>query len=727
MTGRTILAGVFLAAAVASTVAETVGEVEFRDRPLTDILLALGELYGRSILADDTVSGVASCYLREQELEGALASLLPAHGLYSWEEGDIVRVSRIRLEASPSQGGFDVDAERVDVETLIRRFSEASRTAILSGALRGRTISIHAKGLTPRALMDIVQQRFPDVLVEWTGAACFVRESEPGSAATAARRERAEAARAITVAPQGCFTLRAVELSFRNAVGALARAAGRQVLFLSGPDTILHDLHIDAKPFEVTLDLLLKLAGCGCTRAGDTYIVYDVDDRDVLRQLDETVVVPLLHIRAELIPALLPPHLASTNRLRVEPASNSVVLVGKPAEREPLERFLRALDHPPLNRTYFRFDLSYLDIQDFLRLLPAEFASAVPLVVPGRQSFILPLTGEQRARLADYIAAVDRPLQSETIQLRNLSVKELLENLPPGVTPEEIRTTSDPSTFFFIGDRSRRNVLEKRLAVLDRPKPQIRYELLVIQHRRGENENREVALTSSMLTGGERNAFLGSIGKLLSLRFDIVSAFGYLFAVNLNADLASARARILADTTLNGISGQKITFRNTDTYRYRDALVNPDTGHLDPTGVVREITSGLIIGIDGWVSGANVITMNISSTVSARGTDTSGTTNALPSTTEKLITTHVRTRSGIPVVIGGLLERTTETRIDKVPLLGDIPLIGRLFRKRVTSSQDSELAVYILPHVERGPRESQPLSSRLEAIYERLVGGEQDG
>ena len=297
----------------------------------------------------------------------------------------------------------------------------------------------------------------------------------------------------------------------------------------------------------------------------------------------------------------------------------------------------------------------------------------------------------------------------------------------PHLTPEEIRTTSDPSTFFFIGDRSRRNVLDKRLAVLDRPKPQIRYELLVIQHRRGENENREVALTSSMLTGGERNAFLGSIGKLLSLRFDILSAFGYLFAVNLNADLASARARILADTTLNGISGQKITFRNTDTYRYRDALVNPDTGHLDPTGVVREITSGLIIGIDGWVSGANVITMNISSTVSARGTDTSGTTNALPSTTEKLITTHVRTRSGIPVVIGGLLERTTETRIDKVPLLGDIPLIGRLFRKRVTSSQDSELAVYILPHVERGPRESQPLSSRLEAIYERLVGGEQDG
>ena len=228
-------------------------------------------------------------------------------------------------------------------------------------------------------------------------------------------------------------------------------------------------------------------------------------------------------------------------------------------------------------------------------------------------------------------------------------------------------------------------------------------------------------MSNSVLHPGDRTAYVGAIGKLLSLNFDIVSAFGYLFALSLNMSLSDSTARVLADTTLNGLSGQEIKFQNTDTYRYRDVFVDPETGKVNPTGVVREITSGLIIEIAGWVSGNGMITMDISTTISKRGADAGGDQTVLPPTTEKVISTHVRTASGRPVVIGGLIEHDADEQTDKVPGLGDLPLFGLVFRRGESSLQHADLEVYILPHIAY-PTESALREARsMRSLYERFV------
>ena len=219
---------------------------------------------------------------------------------------------------------------------------------------------------------------------------------------------------------------------------------------------------------------------------------------------------------------------------------------------------------------------------------------------------------------------------------------------------------------------------------------------------------------------GSANAFLGTLGNLLDLSFDIVSTFGLQFAVQLNLQLSTSDVHILADTALVGLSGQELEFRNTETFRYQEVEVDED-GNTRYTGVTREITSGLIFKILGWVSGDDMITMNVKATVSKRGSTSSTTVGALPTTSENVVNTLARSPSGTPLVIGGLTRQDTDVRITKVPLLGDIPLIGLLFQSRKESLENSELAVYIVPRVEHGDLDGgADVGLRLDGLYQRF-------
>ena len=60
-------------------------------------------------------------------------------------------------------------------------------------------------------------------------------------------------------------------------------------------------------------------------------------------------------------------------------------------------------------------------------------------------------------------------------------------------------------------------------------------------------------------------------------------------------------------------------------------------------------------------------------------------------------------KDGQTVVIGGLRKRTVSRLVDKIPLLGDIPLLGALFRFEGEKTTDSELVVFITPHIIEHP------------------------
>jgi type IV pilus assembly protein PilQ len=79
--------------------------------------------------------------------------------------------------------------------------------------------------------------------------------------------------------------------------------------------------------------------------------------------------------------------------------------------------------------------------------------------------------------------------------------------------------------------------------------------------------------------------------------------------------------------------------------------------------------------------------------------DIKGFTLGVPSLTKRSVTTGVMVDSGDTVVIGGVYEFRNRKDISKLPWVGDVPILGNLFKKRGTTHSKAELLVFVTPRV----------------------------
>jgi type IV pilus assembly protein PilQ len=71
----------------------------------------------------------------------------------------------------------------------------------------------------------------------------------------------------------------------------------------------------------------------------------------------------------------------------------------------------------------------------------------------------------------------------------------------------------------------------------------------------------------------------------------------------------------------------------------------------------------------------------------------------VPSVDTKKVSTQVLVDNGDTIVLGGIFEQTTRTTVDKVPFLGDIPLVGVLFSRTVKQDDKTELLIFVTPKI----------------------------
>ncbi len=71
----------------------------------------------------------------------------------------------------------------------------------------------------------------------------------------------------------------------------------------------------------------------------------------------------------------------------------------------------------------------------------------------------------------------------------------------------------------------------------------------------------------------------------------------------------------------------------------------------------------------------------------------------IPSIDTKKVSTQVLVDNGDTVVLGGIFEQTTQTTVTKVPILGDIPFVGVLFKNTVKQDDKTELLIFVTPKI----------------------------
>jgi len=118
------------------------------------------------------------------------------------------------------------------------------------------------------------------------------------------------------------------------------------------------------------------------------------------------------------------------------------------------------------------------------------------------------------------------------------------------------------------------------------------------------------------------------------------------------------------------------------------------------TEKIQGVDVGVKLQVRPLTGGGGEVTLRID----PEGTEVSNVSEIDPRTGLPVLSTRqagttVRVKDGETVMIGGLTQYQTEDRVTKVPLLGDLPLIGNLFRSRSRGSLESDLVVFVTPHI----------------------------
>jgi type IV pilus assembly protein PilQ len=82
-------------------------------------------------------------------------------------------------------------------------------------------------------------------------------------------------------------------------------------------------------------------------------------------------------------------------------------------------------------------------------------------------------------------------------------------------------------------------------------------------------------------------------------------------------------------------------------------------------------------------------------------TYTTGSGGQVPSIDTRKVTTQVLVENGQTVVLGGIYQQENRNSVSKIPLLGDIPILGAAFRNRLTVNNRDELLVFVTPRILR--------------------------
>ncbi len=82
-----------------------------------------------------------------------------------------------------------------------------------------------------------------------------------------------------------------------------------------------------------------------------------------------------------------------------------------------------------------------------------------------------------------------------------------------------------------------------------------------------------------------------------------------------------------------------------------------------------------------------------------------------PTISKRILNSTVKLKHGETIVLGGLIETTKRKNISKFPILGSIPIIGRLFQNHTTTENKTELMIYITPYIYYGSEGSVNLDS----------------
>ena len=200
-----------------------------------------------------------------------------------------------------------------------------------------------------------------------------------------------------------------------------------------------------------------------------------------------------------------------------------------------------------------------------------------------------------------------------------------------------------------------------------------------------------------------RSATAGERGTGVTLPNTQPNSAGFSFGFINNTDLLTATLSALStEGKTKVLSAPRIITLNNKEARIQVGTKLPfSTVTLGQSGVSTQnitfVDTGIMLDVTPVINADNRVRLHVKPEVSLPGI----TTAAGPQINTRNADTEVIIRDGETLVIGGLIDEQTQQSINKVPLLGDIPVLGMFFRNSFDQKNRTELLIFLTPRIVR--------------------------
>ena len=185
---------------------------------------------------------------------------------------------------------------------------------------------------------------------------------------------------------------------------------------------------------------------------------------------------------------------------------------------------------------------------------------------------------------------------------------------------------------------------------------------------------------------------------------DLLNLFVYRPDLNIGATIKAMQQRnllqILAEPNLTTVEGKTASFLAGGSFPFPVLTTTSTGGSVAPVITVQFKPFGVKLDFTPTITPTGLINLQVSPEVSSLDFANAVTLQGflIPAISQRRADTEVILKDGESFAIAGLIDNRVTEEIMKFPILGDIPILGQLFKSRSTKKTNSELLVLITPH-----------------------------
>ena len=287
--------------------------------------------------------------------------------------------------------------------------------------------------------------------------------------------------------------------------------------------------------------------------------------------------------------------------------------------------------------------------------------------------------------------------------------RKLVETLNSDQLPSATRLLEREVTI--VGDAKSNSVLvnasprymeqvESIIKELDVDPPQVLIQVMLAEITLDDDSDFGITLNEKVGTIPFRTNF--EVSSRDFFRQPVTGSFSVGFSdlnLVLSAMYAQGRLQLLSNPSITVANNEDGRIQVGQEVRLPDSVATFDTGTQSSSVTPQDI--GIILEVRPTINPDGFVRMQVRPTISRLSEQTTEISETFrsPIIIKREANTTVTVKDGETVVLGGLIEENSERRDMKVPLLGDIPVLGALFRSETEKRSRTELLIVLTPHV----------------------------